>query len=69
VDNIKMDLGDLEWGGVDWIGLTLDMDKWRAVVNAVRNFRVPQNAVNFRNGFTTIGFPRSSQLHIVSLNK
>jgi hypothetical protein len=29
VDNIKMDLGDIEWGGVDWIGLAQDKDKRR----------------------------------------
>jgi hypothetical protein len=29
VDSIKMDFGELEWGGVDWIGLAQDRDKWR----------------------------------------
>jgi hypothetical protein len=41
VDNIKMDLLEIGWGGVDWIGLAQDKDKWRALVNAVMNFRVP----------------------------
>jgi hypothetical protein len=41
VDNIKIDLLEIGWGGVDWIGLTQDRDKWRAVVNAVMNLRVP----------------------------
>jgi hypothetical protein len=40
VDNIKMDLGDMEWGGMDWIGLAQDRDRWRALVNAVMNLRV-----------------------------
>jgi hypothetical protein len=40
VDNIKMDLVQTGWGGVDWIGLVLDRDKWRALVNAVMNLRV-----------------------------
>jgi hypothetical protein len=41
VDNIKMDLGETGWGGVDWIGLAQDRDKWRAIVKAVMNLRVP----------------------------
>jgi hypothetical protein len=41
VDNIKIDLADIGWGGVDWIGLTQDKDKWRALVNAIMNLRVP----------------------------
>jgi hypothetical protein len=41
VDNIKMDLGDIGWGGVDWIGLAQDRNKWRALVNAVMNLWVP----------------------------
>jgi hypothetical protein len=41
VDNIKMDLLGIGWGGVDWIGLAQDRGKWRALVNAVMNLRVP----------------------------
>jgi hypothetical protein len=41
VDNIKMDVLDIGWGGVDWIGLVQDWDKWRALVYAVMNLRVP----------------------------
>jgi hypothetical protein len=40
-DNIKIDLMEIGWGGVDWIGLTQDRNKWRALVNAVMNLRVP----------------------------
>jgi hypothetical protein len=32
LDNIKMDLGDIGWGGVDWICLAQDRDKWRALL-------------------------------------
>jgi hypothetical protein len=31
VDNIKMDLLEIGWGGVDWIGLAQNRDKWRAM--------------------------------------
>jgi hypothetical protein len=41
VDNIRMDLGEVGWGDVDWIGLAQDRDKWRALVNSVLNLRVP----------------------------
>jgi hypothetical protein len=41
MDNIKMDLLEISWGGVDWIGLAQDKDKWRALVNAVMTLRVP----------------------------
>jgi hypothetical protein len=36
-----MDLGEMGWGGADWIGLAGDRDKWKAVVNAAINLRVP----------------------------
>jgi hypothetical protein len=41
VDNIKMDLGEIEWDGVDSIELAQDRDQWRALVNTVMNLRVP----------------------------
>jgi hypothetical protein len=39
-DGIKMDLRDIGLGGVKWIHLAQDRDRWRAVVNAVMNLRV-----------------------------
>jgi hypothetical protein len=41
VANIKTDLLEIGWGGVDWIGLAQDRNKWRALVNSVMNLRVP----------------------------
>jgi hypothetical protein len=41
VNNIRMDLGEVGWGDVDWIGLAKERNRWRALVNLVLNLRVP----------------------------
>jgi hypothetical protein len=41
MDNIKMDLRDIGWGGKDWIELVQDRDQWRALENTVMNLQVP----------------------------
>jgi hypothetical protein len=41
VDNIKMDLRETEWDGVDWIDMAQDRGQWRALVNTEMNLRVP----------------------------
>jgi hypothetical protein len=41
VDNIKMDLREIEWDGIDWIYLVQNRDQWRALVNTVMNLGVP----------------------------
>jgi hypothetical protein len=46
-DNIKMDLRELGWAGMDWINLAEDRGRWWALANAVMNLWVPLNAGNF----------------------
>jgi hypothetical protein len=41
VDNIKIDLIEIGWDGMDWIDLALDREQWRALLNAVMNLRIP----------------------------
>jgi len=40
-DNIKIDVQEVGWEGMGWIYLAQDLDRWRALVNAVMNIRVP----------------------------
>jgi hypothetical protein len=63
VDNIEIDLLEIGWGGVDWAGLAQDMDKWRGLVNAVMNLRVPENAGKLSSGYMIGGLSSSSQFH------
>jgi hypothetical protein len=41
VDNIKIDLREIGWDGMEWINLAENRDQWRALVNTVMNLRVP----------------------------
>jgi hypothetical protein len=41
VENIKMNLTEIGWGGMDWIGLAQDRDHWKAPVNTVMNLLLP----------------------------
>jgi hypothetical protein len=62
-DDIKM---DLRWGGMDWIDLAKDRDKWRALVNMVINLQVPYNVRMFLSSCTTSIFSRGTQLQDLS---
>jgi hypothetical protein len=46
-DNIKTYLQEVGWGGMDWIDMAQDRDRWRELVSVVMNLWVPQNAGNF----------------------
>jgi hypothetical protein len=67
LDNSRMDLLEVGWGEVDWIGLAEDRDRWRALVSSVLNLRVPQNAGKLWSVQTTRDLSSSSQLHGVRL--
>jgi hypothetical protein len=67
MNTIYMDFVETSAGGLDWIGLAQDRDKWRALVNAVMKFRVPkERAGELSSGCTTGGLSSSAQLHLDS---
>jgi hypothetical protein len=66
VDNIRIDLIEVGWSDVDWIGLAQDRNRWRALVNSLLNPRVPQNAGKLSSVQTTRDLSSSAQLHGVS---
>jgi hypothetical protein len=62
VENIKIDLREIGWHGVDWIDVAQDREQWRALVNTVLKFRVLQIAGKVFSGCTIGGSSRRAQL-------
>jgi hypothetical protein len=66
VDNIKVDLKEIGWGGMDWINVAQDRNQRSGPVNTVMNLWVPQNVGKLLSNCTTGNFTRRSQLHEVN---
>jgi hypothetical protein len=56
-----MALREVGWDGMDWMDLALVRDQWRALLNTVMNFLVPQNASKFSRSCTTGGLLTGAQ--------
>jgi len=66
VDNIRMDLQEVRCEFMGWIGLPQDRDRWRTLVSAVMNLRVPCNAGNFMTSCKPVSFSRRTLHHGLS---
>jgi len=66
VDKIRTNLQEVGCGYMDWIGWAQDRDRWRKLVSAVMNLRVPRDAGNFLISCKTVSFSRRTLHHGVS---
>jgi len=64
--NIRTDLQEVGCGYMDWNGLAQDRDRWRTLVSAIMNLRVPWNAGNFSTSCKPVSFSRRTLHHGVS---
>ena len=65
-DNIKMDLQEVGEGGMDWIDLVQDRDRWQALQHVVMNIWVPQNEGNFSTSCELVSSSQKTLLYGVS---
>jgi hypothetical protein len=68
-DNIKIDLREKGWNGMDWIDLAQDRDQCRALVNTVMNLRVPYNAGKFLSSCINWRILKKGSAPYVNVNK
>ena len=55
-ENVTMDIQEVRCGGIDWIKLAQDTERWQALVNAAMNLRIPQNAGNYLTSCKPVSF-------------
>jgi hypothetical protein len=63
MDTIKMDLVEIGWSGVDWIGVAQDWYDWRVLANPITNLLFPLNAGKLSSSCTTVGLSGIVPLH------
>jgi hypothetical protein len=62
-ENVKIDPGEIGWGGMAWTDLAKDRNQWRASVNSVINLLRPKNSAKFFSSYTARSFSKRTHLH------
>jgi hypothetical protein len=68
-DNVKTNLREIGWGGMDWIDMDHDGNRWKALVNMVMNLWVPEDVGKFLNSCAAGSFSRKTRLHELAIMK